>query len=306
MPELPEVQTTVNGLRKHIVGLRIENAWSDYDSKYFKGSQTIKDPSYFLKFKKMVLGKKIISVDRRAKNILINLEENLTVLVHMKMTGHLLYGKYILKKEKGREKWVAIEPESLKDPFNRHIHFVLTFQNGKHLALADVRKFAKVAVEKTSLLASSLHLKHIGPEPLDTHFTYEIFSSRLDLRKNAPIKLVLMDQEILAGVGNIYADETLWRAGVHPLKKTGLIGSSERKKIYEAMKKVLSQGIKFGGDSMSDYRNIHGEKGAFQENHEAYKRKGEKCRKKGCGGIIERIVVGGRSTHFCNKHQRNY
>src|ERR1035437_9097936 len=122
MPELPEVQTTVNGLRKHVIGLVIRDVWSNYDSAYYRGSETIKDPKFFKYFKKEVVGNKVISIDRRAKNILINLSGEKTILVHMKMTGHLLYGQYKFRNGKDaatkRDPWEPIRPESLKDPYN--------------------------------------------------------------------------------------------------------------------------------------------------------------------------------------------
>lgn len=312
MPELPEVQTTVNGLRKYVVGHTIKDAWSDYNSAYFKGSQTIKDPVYFEQFRRAVIGKKIIGANRRAKNILIELEEGKdgtkgsTILVHMKMTGHLLYGRYeaVLDHEKAaHKKWRPIEPEGLKDPYNRHIRFILTLDNDRHLALCDTRRFAKVALIETESLHSPEHLKGIGPEPLDESFTYEKFIEQIALRPSAPIKLVLMDQTIIAGIGNIYADESLWRAGINPLQKPSKLKSTETHSLFHAIKDTLSKGIDLGGDSMSDYRNIHGEKGGFQETHRAYRKTGEKCSKKGCKGMIVRIVVGGRSTHYCNEHQ---
>ena len=136
MPELPEVQTTVNGLRRTVIGLTISDVWSDYNSPYFKGSGTIKDPAYFKHFKKSVLGKQIISIDRRAKNILINLSGGSTILVHMKMTGHLLFGRYSFDAANKKEPWKPLEPESLKDPFNRRVHFMLTFNNKNNLALS--------------------------------------------------------------------------------------------------------------------------------------------------------------------------
>ena len=147
MPELPEVQTTVTGLSKTIVGLKIIDAWSDYNSAFFKGSDTIKDPAYFKKLRREVVGKRIESVTRRAKNILIHLSSGSTLLIHMKMTGHVLIGKYHLNVGKKKDPWEPLEPEALKDPFNRHVHFVLTLSGArgtKHLALSDVRKFAKI------------------------------------------------------------------------------------------------------------------------------------------------------------------
>ena len=112
-----------------------------------------------------------------------------------------------------------------------------------------------------------------------------------------------MDQSVIAGIGNIYSDEILWRAGVHPERKVSSLKETEVKLIFKAVKETLTKGIDFGGDSMSDYRNIHGERGKFQEEHRAYRMTGTKCSKKECKGKIIRIIVGSRSTHFCNIHQ---
>ncbi len=335
MPELPEVQTTVNGLNQTIIGLEIVDVWSGYDSPYFKGSGTIKDRDYFKVFRKSVIGSRIKSATRRAKNILIHLSQDSiplttlphskkskkmdiekTILVHMKMTGHLLFGTYNFNKSVKKDPWEPIEPESLKDPFNRRVRFVISFSNGKFLALSDTRKFAKVTLiesgsqdENNSSLNNhshfdSLHLKHIGPEPLEKSFTFEKFVTRLKLKPKGKIKLILMDQTIIAGIGNIYADESLWHAGIHPTQIVSSISNLKLKLLFTAIKKTLARGIDFGGDSMSDYRNVHGHKGEFQETHHAYRKTGSKCDKKGCGGKIVRIVVGGRATHYCDRHQK--
>ncbi len=315
MPELPEVQTTVNGLQEHVVGLKIIDVWSSYNSPYFKDSETIKDPKYFKKFKQKVVGLQIVSVSRRAKNILIHISKNDSpssfkssqekiLLVHMKMTGHLLYGTYRFNKFNIKDPWEAIEPEPLRDPYNRHVRFLISFSNGKYLALSDVRKFAKVTLIDLKNPHDSDHLNSIGPEPLEKSFSYTKFQVRLNLRPNAKIKQVLIDQSIIAGIGNIYADESLWHAGINPLQKVSSIKSTRMKKLFDAIKKTLTKGINFGGDSTSDYRNIHGNKGEFHETHHAYQRTGTKCDKKGCSGIIKRIVLGNRSTHYCDKHQK--
>ncbi len=311
MPELPEVQTTVNGLQDHIVGLTIVDVWSDYNSPYFKGSETIKDRSYFNVVKKDLVGQHIVAVTRRAKNILIHVNKagvpdstEQILLVHMKMTGHLLYGTYHFDNTKKKDPWQPLAPESLKDPFNRHVHFMLSFSNKKNLALSDVRKFAKVALVNAATAHDSSHLHGIGPEPLEKAFTLEAFAQRVGMRPQGKIKQVLIDQSIVAGIGNIYADESLWRAGIHPLQRVASIDAATLKILFTAIKKTLARGIDFGGDSTSDYRNVLGEKGKFHERHRAYQRTEETCSKKGCGGTIRRIVVDGRGTHYCDAHQK--
>jgi formamidopyrimidine-DNA glycosylase len=287
MPELPEVQTTASGLDRVVRNLKIVGVWTDYRSSYFKGSDTIKDPKYFLYFKKEIRGRTITNVSRRAKNVLIHLSSNMTILVHMKMTGHILYGDY-----------------NKKDPYNRFIHLILNLSNGKNIELCDARKFAKVTLIPTDSLHLSTHLRDVGPEPLEKKFTFDIFKERVYLKKNKKIKPVITDQTIIAGIGNIYADESLWRSGIHPEELVENVSEKKLKELFFAIKSVLSRGIDFGGDSMSDYRNIHGEPGKFQEQHQAYKQNGKKCGKKGCKGIIKIIVVAGRGTHYCPAHQK--
>lgn len=303
MPELPEVQTTVNGLKNSIIGLKIVDVWTSYNSPYFHGKDTIKDPNFFEYFRSNVIGQKVVKVERRAKNILIFLQNGKVILVHMKMTGHLLFGLYRFYNKNKSDPWEPIEPEDLKDPFNRRVRMVITFNNKKHLALSDTRKFAKVTLLGEQGLHDSIHLKDLGPEPLEETFTFPHFVSNINKRPNTKIKQVLMDQTLIAGIGNIYADESLWRANIHPETRVNKIKEKTLKELFKAIKLTLSKGINLGGDSMSDYRNVQGKKGNFQEEHRAYQRTGEKCSKKSCKGKICRIVVAGRATHFCNVHQ---
>lgn len=303
MPELPEVQTTVDGVRKHAIGLRVTDVWTDYGSAFHDGKRNIKDASYFREFKRAVVDKTIEDASRIGKNVLIHLSGGVTVVIHMKMTGHLLYGKYML--ENGA--WKGAEPGPLRDdPFNRFVRLVFSLDNGRHLALCDLRRFAKVHAIDTKALFSDKEIKSIGPDPLSPAFTPDAFKARMLRRPNGKIKQVLMEPMILAGIGNIYSDELLWRAGVHPLSIPSKIPDRKVVEMHRATLDVLRRGIDFGGDSMSDYRNILGEPGTFQAKHEAYRRTGEACRKRGCGGMIERIKVGGRSAHFCGKHQVLY
>lgn len=317
MPELPEVQTTVDGINKTVRGLQIVDVWTNYDSPHYANKEEIKNPLFFKKFKKIVIGAKIKNASRKAKNILIELSNGYTILIHMKMTGHVMFGKYVFDPKgkstgnrKGTEKdpWVSESIDGpLADPFNRHIRlvFALSGTNGqnKHLVLSDMRKFAKVTVLETDAIHQSSHLDTIGPDPLSAEFTYSLFEERILSRPKGKIKTVLMDQTVIAGVGNIYSDEALWRASIHPEHPAKDIPKNLLHKLHISVIEVLKQGIDFGGDSMSDYRNINGERGEFQLKHQAYRRTGKICEKKGCGGIIQRKVVGGRSAHFCNVHQ---
>ncbi|MES2416379.1 MAG: DNA-formamidopyrimidine glycosylase [Patescibacteria group bacterium] len=305
MPELPEVETTTQGLQKEIVGLKIKDVWTDLNSKDKRQNDAVKNAKYFPFFKKEVSGKKILSANRRAKNILIHLSGGKTILIHMKMTGHLLYGKYqYFKKE---NKWLPENKDKkhpLHDPYNRFVHVVFILSNGKHLAFCDSRKFGKITLLDTTSMHNTKHLFGIGPEPLEKDFTIEKLRECLDKKPNGKIKIVLMDPSIVAGIGNIYSDEILWRASVHPERKVSSIKNPELKLIFKAMKEALLKGIDFGGDSMSDYRNIYGLPGKFQLHHDAYRRTGEKCRKKSCTGVIIRKVIGSRSAHFCSVHQK--
>ena len=282
MPELPEVETTVRGLQKEILGLTILDVWTDLATKDKRKGDTVANPSYFTFFKKEVKNKKILSIERRAKNILINLSENKTILIHLKMTGKLLV-------------------TTNNDKF---IHLIFKLSKNKKLYFSDVRKFGKITLLDTNQAHNSKHLKDFGPEPLDSNFTLEKFKERLKKKINGKIKTVLLDQKIIAGIGNIYSDEILWQAGIHPERKISTVNKVEFKKMFQAMQQILNKSIKLGGDSVSDYFNIYNLPGKFQNHHQAYGRTGEKCMKKGCKGVIMRIIINNRSAHFCSKHQK--
>ena len=299
MPELPEVTTTVSGLNEVLPKLTIKDVWSDYFLRTKnKRTDNIKNKKYFEKFKKEITLEKFKNAERRGKNVLIHLTGNKTILIHMKMTGHLLYGKYFWD----GKIWKSTE-KLLSDPFNKFIHLIFILSNGKHLAFSDMRKFAKVVLFKTDMRNTHIDLIHLGPEPLE-ELKINDLKTQLFKKQTGKIKTVLMDQSVIAGIGNIYSDEILWETGIHPERTVKNIKDEEIKRMWKAMIEVLKKSIKMGGDSMSDYRNIFGEKGNFQNSHKVYRRKGEKCLKNGCLGIIQRKVIGGRSSHFCNKHQK--
>lgn len=286
MPELPEVHTTIEGLKRHIIGKTITDVWSDFHLGTKHGhKKNLKNKNYAQNFKKKVVGAKIKKLERRGKNILIHLnpstnsEQAHTIIVHMKMTGHLMYGA--------------------TDNF---VHFILKLKDAKNLVLSDMRKFANVCIVETDKIEEDEALKNLGPDALKISF--KEFEERIKAKKQSLIKKVLLDQSVIAGIGNIYSDEILWAAGVHPETKAAKIPKPGLKKIWLAMKKILKKSIKLGGDSTSDYRNAYGKKGGFQNFHRAYRQTGKKCQKRSCGGIIKRKVLNGRSAHFCPKHQK--
>ncbi len=290
MPELPEVETTVGDLNKKVLLRTFIDVWTDFP-------KIVKLPKSFEQFKKEIKGKKIQKIWRRGKNIIFDLSGNLFLLIHQKLTGHLLLGKWEL--EKGE--WQAKIPGPLaEDPMNRFLHLILWLDNNQMLALSDLRKFAKVELLDQKTLEKEL--SSFGPEPLEEDFTFKKFKECLLKKKKGKIKQVLMDQEVIAGIGNIYSDEILWKAKIHPFKDVSKLNEKELKEIYQAMRKVLARAIELGGESISDFRRISGEKGYFDQERKVYRREGEKCSR--CGTIIKKIKLAGRSAHFCPKCQK--
>lgn len=283
MPELPEVQTIVNDLNKKIKGFVIQDVWSDWP-------KMIKTHS-LRSLKNELRGLKVLKIRRRAKNIFIDLTNNKTLLIHLKMTGHPLI----------RDKNWQKNPGALAQPVNQFIHFILKFKNGKELALSDLRKFAKIMLVNTNEVEELEEIKNLGPEPLERDFTFNKFLQVLKDKKGA-IKKILQDQTVIAGIGNIYADEILWEAKVHPLSRAEKLSLQDFKNIFQGIKQILSQAIKLRGTSTSDYRDTAGETGDYQRIRKVYRRQNESCSR--CRAKIKRITVGQRGTHFCPQCQR--
>lgn len=295
MPELPEVQTTVNGINETLKGAIILDVYHNWEKMFRNNS--------YKEVRKIVHGTTIKNASRRGKHILIHLSNKHTLIVHMKMTGHLMVGKY----KKTRAGFAPVDTTSpLADPFNRFIHVVFTLKDGRSLVFCDARKFGKVSVEVTEHLPHSPLLAHLGPEPLDTNTTAMLFARQIQNKPRGKIKQVLLDQSIIAGIGNIYSDELLWLSKVHPESRVQNIPQKLFPILFKNTQKVLHAGLKFGGDSTSDYRNIHGEAGISHKHHQVYQRKGKACLRRGCKGIIERKMVGARSAHFCPVCQVQY
>ena len=189
------------------------------------------------------MAKKIESVQRVGKNILINISGPKTILIHMKMTGHLLYGEYKLNKK--TKEWLATKSGPLQDKFNGYIRFIIKLSGGKYLALSDVRKFGKVCLIKDGDIENYKDLKVLGPDPLNKKFDFKKFKKIILKKPNGRIKSVLLDQNLIAGIGNIYSDEALWLSGTHPETSPKKLNDIEIKSLLKNIKKVLNKRDRF-------------------------------------------------------------
>lgn len=286
MPELPEVETIKNQLVEEILNDRIIDVIFLWDG-ILKGI-LVQD------FKKKVLGRRIIDIKRRAKNLLIFLDSKDTIVVHFKLTGHalLLENKFQVN---SYGSWEGENlPPVLKDPQNQFIRVIFKLASGRILAISDLRKFAYLKLFNEKELDD--FLREYGPEPFDENLTFEEFKKRIQ-NKKSPIKKVLMDQKVIAGIGNIYSDEALFEAKIHPLVLPSDISEEKILMLFKAIKKVLKEALGRGGTSISDFRNIKGERGTFDLVRKVYRREGKPCLV--CGALIQRIKIGGRSAYFC-------
>ncbi|MGD8243836.1 MAG: bifunctional DNA-formamidopyrimidine glycosylase/DNA-(apurinic or apyrimidinic site) lyase [Anaerolineae bacterium] len=267
MPELPEVETVVRGLRKLLVGrtiTRVGIRWA--------GSIGAPDPDAFIK---KLTGQVIADVSRRGKWVMIKLSGGHTLLVHLRMTGQLV-----------------LEPAAC--PEDKYTRVILHFDDGQRLRFSDMRKFGLLILTEDA----DEVLGELGPEPLAEDFTVELFKRMLAQRRGR-IKPLLLNQRFLAGLGNIYANEALWRAGVHPLRSASSLSSREAAALHHAIRFVLGAAIVKGGTTLENgnFRHVDGDSGDFASQLEVYGRACELCPR--CGTPVERIRVGQRSTFFC-------
>lgn len=296
MPELPEVYTIVKYLHKTIKGETFAKIWTD-TPKILGGLASCKNIQLQLK------GKKIISVTRVGKNILFNFSNDLILLAHQKMSGHFLVGYWRKISTKGTLTWVLssqkMRPEvrdALQNPSNRFIHVVIEFKSGKMLALSDMRKFARIEMIKSKELYSKSRLQKLGPDWWDKPLTARELLNKLKASKKH-LKLFLLDQDIAAGLGNIYVDESLFRARLNPLRISSSLNLKEAQKLIIAIRKTFKLAILNKGTSFSDYRQANGEKGSYQNLLQVYGRKGKKCFR--CQTKLVGIKIGQRSSVYC-------
>jgi len=285
MPELPEVQTIVNDLSNKICG------------KVFFDCEIKTSKMVSQGFKKEVIGRKIISISRRGKMIIIKLTDNKFLLVHLKLTGQLIFVDKTGMAAGGGHPIEALDLDLTKP--NQFTQIILTFKDKSQLLFNDLRKFGwmrivdKVEVDEV--------IREYGVEPLSKDFTLEKFKEILARRPNLKIKQLLMMQELIAGIGNIYADESLFDARVNPLQRVRTLTQTQIKNLHQSIIKKLTEAIKFGGTSVNTFVHPSGERGKFVSQLKVYQRGGQKCFK--CGSILKRIKIGGRGTVYCEKCQ---
>lgn len=270
MPELPEVETVVRGLREPLVGRRIDSVW-------YEREKVIQLPSAEL-FSARIKGQTVKAINRRAKYILCELDHDI-LAVHLKMTGRLF----------------VAAPEN-QPPEDRWIRLRLGLDNGEELCFSDARRFGRVYLAGTVAEITPT----LGPEPLEDAFTPSLLKQQLQGRSKQ-IKALLLDQSFVAGVGNIYADEALHRAGIHPQRASDSLKTNEIKRLHGTIRAVLNEGIEHQGASVNWYRKPDGTKGESQDHFYVYDREGEPCLT--CGTPIIKIRVAQRGTHYCPQCQ---
>lgn len=281
MPELPEVETVARDLRGLVVGAEIVGATSLWHGTLRTHTPDAIGPA--------LAGRRIVSVGRRGKQLVLALGADAVLTVHLKMTGQLF-----------------VVPRST--PVDPHVRLVIAFADGRDLRFRDIRKFGKIGLyavdpgsgEPVRELGGSAVFAGTGPEPLDEAFTVRAFRERLRGRRGR-LKSLLLDQAFVAGIGNIYADEALWAARLHPLRSAATLRRADERRLYTHVRRILAEAIVRRGSSIDDYTAPDGD-GSMQEHLLVYQRAGQPCER--CGRPVRRIVVGSRATHFCSWCQR--
>lgn len=280
MPELPEVETIRIGLQKYLVGYEIIEI-EVKDKKIFQGDT------------KNLKNSKIKAVRRFGKGLVIDLDNGYSIAAHIKLTGQFVFISPKTKKVKLSDKLKGGLP-------NKFTRIIFTLNKNAHLYFNDIRRFAWIKVVKTDEIKHLPFFKELGPEPFKdltlAHFKNVILNS------NQPIKVIVMDQKKIGGVGNIYANDALNQARIDPKRKGKSLTNAEIDKLYFSLLEVLKNGLKYGGTSEINYVNSLGEEGSYQKHLLVYGRKGEKCIN--CGGIIQKTKIGGRGTYFCPRCQK--
>jgi len=281
MPELPEVETIKRGLSPRLRGKVISRILIPHDPK---GSRVLRRYPSRRRFIRKVTGRKIVSLKRRAKYLLFELDSGETMIIHLGMSGQLL-----------------LRP--LRSAPSSHARIIFTIAGAGELFFVDPRKFGEVYLYSEAEGNTVIDPFSLGPEPLGKNFTPEVLERKLRDRRS-PIKVALLDQKIIAGLGNIYTDEALFRAGIHPKKAASDLAEQKIKLLHKSIQEVLREAIRLHGTSAADrqYVDSEGELGKFQTRLNVYQRKGKECPR--CKTLIDTIKLGGRTTHFCPRCQK--
>ena len=283
MPELPEVETVRRGLERLIVHKTVKNVHVLESPKSFPNSES--DVSQFL------IGATVTAVRRRAKVLLIDLSTNYTLVTHLKMTGQLIFV--------GTERWGGGHPNDdfINDLPGRFTRVIIDFTDNSHLYFNDLRKFGWMRLYPTPEVPTIGFMQKVGPEPLEGSFTAPDFIQRIRRRNNTSIKAAILDQTVLAGVGNIYADESLWGAKIHPMTRVKDVTDDQLTLLLEQIKYVMNVSLEHGGSTDKNYVDAEGNKGSYLKFANVFRREGQACPR--CGNEIIKLRVAGRGTHVC-------
>jgi formamidopyrimidine-DNA glycosylase len=281
MPELPEVETIRLGLIKHLVGHKIVDI-------------AIRIPKIFIGSANQIIGAKIIGLKRIGKGLIIELDNDFVLAVHLKMTGQLIY-----QDQKTISNKLSPKVGGPRLP-SEYSHIIFALDNNAFLYYNDLRQFGWLKVVRKDELMQIPFFKDMGPEPLKD-LTLEKFE-KIVSASNLAIKVLLMDQKKIGGIGNIYANDALFEARINPSRKAKSLQNEEIKKLYDSILKVLQKSLDYGGSSDENFVNALGQEGDYQNHALVYGRVGKKCPV--CGGIIQKIKLGGRGTFFCPACQR--
>lgn len=297
MPELPEVENLRLGLNKFILNQKIleikVNKPKIVSGKGTKRTASKKKQEEFIK---NLSGEKIISIDRKAKNLIFKLSNNKIILAHLKMTGQFVYKDKKNAISGGHP--IEISENTLP---NKHSHIIFSLSSGT-LYYNDIRMFGYVLYfENKEVLEKGGHFKNLGKEPMNEDFTLSYFIEALKNKKKK-IKSVLLDQDIVVGVGNIYADESLFESGINPERIANTLKKEEVEKLYKAIKRIIKKAILVGGSSVANYRLIDNTKGNYAREHKVYGKAGKECVK--CKNKLKKILINTRTTIFCPNCQK--
>lgn len=282
MPELPEVQTVTSQIAKKITGKRINGFWSDWEKQVKPGLKRLS---------KLAVGGTVLGARRIGKHIVIDLDTSCSLVIHLKMSGHLLY-----------KDATNAEAKEWEDPMNRFIHHRIDFTDGSWVDFSDLRKFAWIDCVATSEVEAMKSIASLGCDALAGECNLDFFDTLL--RKNARKKIatLLLEQDKIAGIGNIYRSEMLFRAGIRPLRTVSKITRIERARLLQSMKDVLREAVRLRGTTDGDFRDTAGKPGSFQKTLYVYGREGLACKR--CDTIVVRKKLGQRSVFYCPTCQK--